>query len=168
MIMLINSLRLTLWSYLLWKISNCLLCSSISCAWKCFKFDMCHFEGKPECFNSSLVVGNSLFKYNILFKKDEIIPSDIPNGVNPERSIVLNSFTWYSNQLCCDVFPPRDGNRFLDDEITLVGKECYKEEGAVCFSITCSSWCVQIAMVMTHEFELLVVIPIKTPYRFRI
>lgn len=54
---------------------------------------MCHFEGKPECFNSSLVVGNFLFKYNILFKKDEIIPSDIPNGVNPERSIVLNSFT---------------------------------------------------------------------------
>lgn len=34
-------------------------------------------------------------------------------------------------------------------------KECYEEEGGVCFSINSSSWCVPIVNSMTHEFEFI-------------
>ncbi|KAH0698453.1 hypothetical protein KY284_012668 [Solanum tuberosum] len=102
-------------------------------------------EGELACFNSSLVVDHSLFKYNIQFEDDEITPSDVPSGVNLESSIVLESYTCDSNLLCCEAFPPKDGNLFLEDESTLVGNECDEEKGGVCFSVTSSScnplWC---------------------------
>ncbi|KAH0689015.1 hypothetical protein KY290_017095 [Solanum tuberosum] len=60
---------------------------------------------------------------------DEITPRDIPSGVNLESSIVLDSYTCDSNPLWCEDFPPKDGNLFLQDESTLVGKECAEEEG---------------------------------------
>ncbi|KAH0749134.1 hypothetical protein KY290_028366 [Solanum tuberosum] len=117
------------------------------------KNDMCLFEDELACFNSSLVFYHSLFKYNILFIDDEITPSDVSSGVNNERSIVLDSYTCYSNPLWCEVFPPKGGNLFLEDESTHVGKECDEEECRVCFPIIFSSWCVTIVNGMTHEFE---------------
>ena len=88
------------------------------------------------------MVDHSLFKYNILFEDDEITPSDVPSGVNLKSSIVLDSYTCYSNPLWCEAFPPKDGNLFLEDESTLVGKECDEEEGGVCFSVTSFFGCV--------------------------
>uniref|UniRef100_M1DQM9 Uncharacterized protein n=1 Tax=Solanum tuberosum TaxID=4113 RepID=M1DQM9_SOLTU len=117
------------------------------------KNDMCFFEVEFACFNSSLVVDHSPFKYNILFEDDEIIPSDVPSGVNLESSIVLDSYTCYSNPLWCEAFPPKDGNLFSEDESTLVGKEGDEEEGGVCFPITSSSWCVSLFNGMTITFE---------------
>ncbi|KAH0693027.1 hypothetical protein KY285_020124 [Solanum tuberosum] len=117
------------------------------------KTDLCLFEGELACLNSSLVVDQPLFKYNIIFEDDEITPSDVPSSVNLESSVVLNNYTIYSNPLWCEAFNPKDGNLFLEDESTLVGKECDAEEGGVCFSITSSSWCVSIVNGMTHEFE---------------
>uniref|UniRef100_M1A7Z5 Uncharacterized protein n=1 Tax=Solanum tuberosum TaxID=4113 RepID=M1A7Z5_SOLTU len=117
------------------------------------KNDMFLSEGELACFNSSLVVDHSLFKYNILFEDDEITPSDVPSGVKLESSIVLDSYTCYSNPLWCEAFPPKDGNLFLEDESTLVGKECDEEEGGVCFSVTSSSWCVSLLDSMTNAFE---------------
>jgi len=117
------------------------------------KTDMCLSEGELACFNSSLVVDHSLFKYNIQFEDDEITPSDVPSGVNLESSIVLDSYTCDSNPLWCEAFPPKDGNLFLEDESTLVGKECDEEEGGVCFSVTSSSWCVSLLDSMTNAFE---------------
>ena len=61
------------------------------------KNDMCPFEGELACFNSPMMVDHSLFKYNILFEDDEITPSDVPSGVKLESSVVLNSYTVYSN-----------------------------------------------------------------------
>ncbi|KAH0776600.1 hypothetical protein KY290_008011 [Solanum tuberosum] len=117
------------------------------------KNDMCPFEGELACFHSSLVVDHSLFKYNILFEDDEITPTDVPSGVNLESSVVLDNYTFYSDPLWCEAYPPKDGNLFLEDESTLVGKDCDEEEGGVCFSLTSSSWCVPIVNGMTHEFE---------------
>ncbi|KAH0706072.1 hypothetical protein KY289_011148 [Solanum tuberosum] len=116
------------------------------------KVDMCLFEGELECFNSSLVVHHSLLKYNVLFEDDEITPSDVPSSVNLESSIVLDSYTCYSNPLWCEAFPPKDGN-LLEDKSTLVGKQCDEEEGGVCFPITSSSWCVSLLDTMTNAFE---------------
>uniref|UniRef100_M1DEB9 Uncharacterized protein n=1 Tax=Solanum tuberosum TaxID=4113 RepID=M1DEB9_SOLTU len=76
-----------------------------------------------------------------------------PSGVNHESSIVLDSYTFYNNPIWCEAFPPKDGNLFLEDESTLVGKECDEEKGGVCFPIPFSSWCVPIVNGMTHEFE---------------
>ncbi|KAH0643743.1 hypothetical protein KY290_033529 [Solanum tuberosum] len=101
-----------------------------------------------DCVDQPVLVDHSLFKYNILFEDDEIIPSDVPSGVNLESSIVLDSYTCYSNPLWCEAFPPKDGNLFLEDESTLVGKE-----GGVCFPITSSSWCVSLFNGMTITFE---------------
>uniref|UniRef100_M1DPB2 Uncharacterized protein n=1 Tax=Solanum tuberosum TaxID=4113 RepID=M1DPB2_SOLTU len=117
------------------------------------KTDMCLSEGELACFNSSLVVDHSLFKYNIQFEDDEITPSDLPSGVNLERSIVLDSYTCDSNPLWCEAFPHKDGNLFLEDEDTLVGKECDEEEGGVCFSVTSSYGCVSLFDSMTNDFE---------------
>uniref|UniRef100_M1DZJ0 Uncharacterized protein n=1 Tax=Solanum tuberosum TaxID=4113 RepID=M1DZJ0_SOLTU len=103
------------------------------------KNDMCLFEGEFACFNSSLVVEHSLFKYNILFEDDEITSSDVPSGVSHESSIVLENYTCYNKPLWCEAFPPKDENLFLEDESTLVGKECVEEEGGVSFPITSSS-----------------------------
>uniref|UniRef100_M1DPF6 Uncharacterized protein n=1 Tax=Solanum tuberosum TaxID=4113 RepID=M1DPF6_SOLTU len=108
------------------------------------KDDMCLFEGELACFTSSLVVDHSLFKYNILFDDNEITPSDVPSGVNHESSIVLDSYTCYNNPYGVKLFLPKDGNLFLEDESTLVGKECDEEEGGVCLPIPFSSWCVTI------------------------
>uniref|UniRef100_M1DX91 Uncharacterized protein n=1 Tax=Solanum tuberosum TaxID=4113 RepID=M1DX91_SOLTU len=99
------------------------------------KTNICLFEGELACFNSSLVVDHSLFKYNIQFEDDEITPSDVPSGVNLESSIVLDSYTCGSNPLWCEAFPPKDGNLFLEDKSTFVGKECDEEEGGVGFPI---------------------------------
>uniref|UniRef100_M1DXB0 Uncharacterized protein n=1 Tax=Solanum tuberosum TaxID=4113 RepID=M1DXB0_SOLTU len=117
------------------------------------KIDMCLSEGELACFNSSLVVDHSIFKYNIQFEDDEITPSDVPGGVNLESSIVLDSYTCDSNPLWCEAFPHKDGNLFLEDEDTLVGKECDEEEGGVCFSVTSSSWRVSLLDSMTNAFE---------------
>ncbi|KAH0698644.1 hypothetical protein KY284_012859 [Solanum tuberosum] len=117
------------------------------------KTDMCLSEGELTCFNSSLVMDHSLFKYNLQFEDDEINPSDVPSGVNLESSIVLDSYTCDSNPLWCEAFPPKDGNLFLEDEGTFVGKECDEKEGGVCFSVTSSSWCVSLLDSMTNAFE---------------
>ncbi|KAH0751730.1 hypothetical protein KY285_004878 [Solanum tuberosum] len=117
------------------------------------KNDMFLSEGELACFNSSLAVDHSLFKYNILFEDDEITFSDVPSGVKLESSIVLDSYTCYSNPLWCEAFPPKDGNLFLEDESTLVGKECDEEEGGVFFSVTFSSWYVSLLDGMTNAFE---------------
>uniref|UniRef100_M1DKH8 Uncharacterized protein n=1 Tax=Solanum tuberosum TaxID=4113 RepID=M1DKH8_SOLTU len=114
---------------------------------------MCLFVGEVTYFNSFLVVDPSLFKYNILFEDDEITLSDVPSGMNHERSIALDSYTCYSNPLWCEAFPPKDGDLFLEDESTLVEKECDEEEGGACFPITSSSGCVPIVNGVTHEFE---------------
>uniref|UniRef100_M1DFA3 Uncharacterized protein n=1 Tax=Solanum tuberosum TaxID=4113 RepID=M1DFA3_SOLTU len=117
------------------------------------KNDMCLFEGELECFNSSLVVDHSLSKYNILFENDKITPSDVPNGVKLESSVVLNNNTVYNNPLWCKAFPSKDRILFLEDESTLVGKECDEGEGGVGFPITSSSWCVSILDSMTNAFK---------------
>uniref|UniRef100_M1DP86 Gag-pol protein n=1 Tax=Solanum tuberosum TaxID=4113 RepID=M1DP86_SOLTU len=80
------------------------------------KYDMCLFKGELACFNSSLVVDHSLFKYNIFFEDDEITPSDVPSYVNLENNIVLDSYTCYSNPLWREAFSPKYGNLFLKDE----------------------------------------------------
>uniref|UniRef100_M1D876 Uncharacterized protein n=1 Tax=Solanum tuberosum TaxID=4113 RepID=M1D876_SOLTU len=116
------------------------------------KTDMCLSEGELACFNSSLVVDHSLFKYNIQFEDDEITPSDVASGVNLKSSIVFDSYTCDSNPLWCEAFPPKDGNPFFKDE-TLVGKKCDEEEGGVCFSVISSSWCVSLLDSMTNAFE---------------
>ncbi|KAH0725265.1 hypothetical protein KY284_001130 [Solanum tuberosum] len=117
------------------------------------KDDMCIFEGDLACFNSSLVVDHSFFKYNILFEDDEITPSDVPSGVKLESSIVLDSYTCYNNPLWCEAFPPKDGNLFLEDKSTLVGKECDEEKGGVGLPNTSSSWCASLLDSMTNAFE---------------
>ncbi|KAH0725503.1 hypothetical protein KY284_001368 [Solanum tuberosum] len=117
------------------------------------KNDMCLFEGELECFNSSRVVNHSLFKYNILFEDDEMTLSDVLSGVNLESSIVLDSYTCYSNPLWCEAFPPKDGNLFLEDKSTLLGKEGDEEESGVCFPITSSSWCISLLNSMISTFE---------------
>ncbi|KAH0665206.1 hypothetical protein KY285_026412 [Solanum tuberosum] len=85
------------------------------------KNDMFPFEGELACFNSSLVVDHSLFKYNILFEDDEITPTDVPSGVGLESSVILDNYTFYSDPLWCEAFPPKDVNLFLEDESTFVG-----------------------------------------------
>ncbi|KAH0633205.1 hypothetical protein KY284_035991 [Solanum tuberosum] len=92
------------------------------------KIDMCLFEGELECFNSSLAVDPSFFKYNILFEDDEITPSDVPSGVSHESSIVPDNYTCSDNPLWCGACPPNDENLFLEDESTLVGTDCDDEE----------------------------------------
>uniref|UniRef100_M1DWA7 Uncharacterized protein n=1 Tax=Solanum tuberosum TaxID=4113 RepID=M1DWA7_SOLTU len=114
---------------------------------------MCLFEGELACFNSSLVVDHFLFKYNILFEDDEIIPSDVSSGVNLESSIVLDRYTCYSNPLWCEAFPLKDGNLFLKDESTLVGKKVMRRKVVFVFPITSSSWCVSLLNGMTNPFE---------------
>uniref|UniRef100_M1DJ44 Uncharacterized protein n=1 Tax=Solanum tuberosum TaxID=4113 RepID=M1DJ44_SOLTU len=114
--------------------------------------------GEHACFGSSLVVDPSLFKYNILFRDAEITPSNVHSGVNLESNIALDNYTCYSNPLWCEAFPPKDGNLFLEDESTLVGKECDEEKGGVGFRITSSSWCVSILDSITNTFE-----PIGSP-----
>uniref|UniRef100_M1DG64 Uncharacterized protein n=1 Tax=Solanum tuberosum TaxID=4113 RepID=M1DG64_SOLTU len=109
--------------------------------------------GELACFNSPMVVDHCLFKYNILFEDDEITPSDVPSGVDHESSVVLDSYTLYSNPLWCEDCPPKDRNLFLEDESTLVGKEHDEKEGGICFPITSSSWCVSILNGMTNDFE---------------
>ncbi|KAH0716752.1 hypothetical protein KY290_013019 [Solanum tuberosum] len=84
---------------------------------------------------------------------DKITPSDVPSGVKLESSIDLDSYTCYSNPLWCEAFPPKNGNLFLEDESTLVGKECDEEEGGVGLPITSSSWCVSLLDSMTNAFE---------------
>uniref|UniRef100_M1DNY6 Uncharacterized protein n=1 Tax=Solanum tuberosum TaxID=4113 RepID=M1DNY6_SOLTU len=116
------------------------------------KNDMCLFEGELACSNSSMMIDHSLFKYNILLEDDEITPSDVPSGVNNESSIVLDSYTCYSNPLS-EAFPPKDGNIILEDESTLGEKECDEDEGGACFPITSSSWCVSVLNGMTSSFE---------------
>uniref|UniRef100_M1D8F8 Uncharacterized protein n=1 Tax=Solanum tuberosum TaxID=4113 RepID=M1D8F8_SOLTU len=115
--------------------------------------DICPFEGELACFDSSLVVDRLLLKYNVLFEDDGITPSDVPSGGKLESSVVLNNYNVYSNPLRCEAFPPKDENLFLEDESTLVGKECDEEEGGVGFPITSSSWCVSILDSMTNAFE---------------
>uniref|UniRef100_M1D8P3 Uncharacterized protein n=1 Tax=Solanum tuberosum TaxID=4113 RepID=M1D8P3_SOLTU len=83
----------------------------------------------------------------------EITPSDVPSRVNHESSIVLDNYTYYNNPLWCEDFPPKDGNLFLEDESTLVGKDYDEEKSDVCFPIPFSSWCVPIINGMTPEFE---------------
>ncbi|KAH0746331.1 hypothetical protein KY285_007988 [Solanum tuberosum] len=100
-----------------------------------------------------MVVDHSLFKYNILFKDDEITLSDVPSGVHHESSVVLDSYAFYSNPLWCEYCPPKDGNLFLEDESTLVGKDHNEKEGGICFPITFSSWCVSILNGMTNDPE---------------
>ncbi|KAH0728098.1 hypothetical protein KY284_003963 [Solanum tuberosum] len=78
--------------------------------------------------------------YNILFEEDEITPSDVPSGVNHESSVVLDSYAFYSNPLWCEDCPHKDGNLFLEDESTLLGKDHDEKEGGMCFPITSSSW----------------------------
>ncbi|KAH0689353.1 hypothetical protein KY289_016711 [Solanum tuberosum] len=87
-------------------------------------------SGELGCFNSPMVVDHSLFKYNILFEDDEITPSDIPSGVDHDSSVVLDSYAFYSNLLWFEDYPPKDGNLFLEDESTLVGKDHDEKEGA--------------------------------------
>uniref|UniRef100_M1DKW2 Histidine-rich glycoprotein n=1 Tax=Solanum tuberosum TaxID=4113 RepID=M1DKW2_SOLTU len=82
-------------------------------------------KGELACFNSPMVVDHSLFKYNVLFEDDEITPN-------------------------C---PPKDGNLFLEDESTRVGKDYDEKEGGICFIITSSSLCVPILKGMTNDFE---------------
>ncbi|KAH0633572.1 hypothetical protein KY284_036358 [Solanum tuberosum] len=103
------------------------------------KNDICPFEGELPCFDSSLVVDHPLLKYNVLFEDEGITPSDVPSGVKLESSVAFNNYTVYSNPLWCEAFPPKDGNLFLADESTLVGKECDEEESGVGFPITSSS-----------------------------
>uniref|UniRef100_M1DN12 Uncharacterized protein n=1 Tax=Solanum tuberosum TaxID=4113 RepID=M1DN12_SOLTU len=117
------------------------------------KNDKCLFEGELACFNSSLVVDHSIFKYNILFEDDEITPSDVPSGVSHESSIVLDNYTCYYNPLWCEAFPPKDGNLFLEDESTLVEEECDEEEDGICFPFTSFSGYVPIVNGMTHGCE---------------
>ncbi|KAK4729766.1 hypothetical protein R3W88_022754 [Solanum pinnatisectum] len=117
------------------------------------KNDMCLFEDELACFNSPMVVDHSLFKYNILFEDDEITPNDVSSGVNHESSVVLDSYAFYSNPLWCEDCPPKDGNVFLEDKSTIVGKDHDVKEGGMCFPITSSSWCVQILNGMTNDFE---------------
>ncbi|KAH0725188.1 hypothetical protein KY284_001053 [Solanum tuberosum] len=62
---------------------------------------------------------------------DEITPSEVPSCVNNESSVVLDSYTFYSNPLWCEDFPPKDGNLFLEDESTLVGKDYEEKEGVL-------------------------------------
>ncbi|KAH0673852.1 hypothetical protein KY290_026077 [Solanum tuberosum] len=84
---------------------------------------------------------------------DEITHSDVPSGVKLESNVVLNNYNVYSNPLWCEAFPPKDGNLFLEDESTLVGKECDEEKGGVGFPITFSSLCVSILDSMATAFE---------------
>ncbi|KAH0705783.1 hypothetical protein KY285_010314 [Solanum tuberosum] len=106
------------------------------------------------CFAHRDPVLEDASKYDMcLFEDDEITPSDVPSGVNLESSIVLDSYTCYSNPLWCEAFPPKDGNLFLKDESTLVGKEGDEEECGVCFPITSSSWCVSLLNGMNNAFE---------------
>ncbi|KAH0761445.1 hypothetical protein KY290_017518 [Solanum tuberosum] len=92
-------------------------------------------KGELGCFNSPMVVDHSLFKYNILFEDDEITPSDVPSGVDHDSSVVFDNYAFYSNLLWFEDYPPKDGNLFLEDESTLVGKDHdEKEGGELCLS----------------------------------
>uniref|UniRef100_M1E0C1 Uncharacterized protein n=1 Tax=Solanum tuberosum TaxID=4113 RepID=M1E0C1_SOLTU len=118
------------------------------------KIDLCPPSVDTYALNaSSLFFDHSLCKYNILFEDDKITPSDVPSGENHESSIVLDNYTCYNNPLWYEAFPPKDGNLFLENESTLVGKIYDDEEGGVCFPIPFSSWCVPIVNGMTYEFE---------------
>uniref|UniRef100_M1DG15 Uncharacterized protein n=1 Tax=Solanum tuberosum TaxID=4113 RepID=M1DG15_SOLTU len=88
-------------------------------------------KGELGCFNSPMVVDHSLFKYNILFEDDEITHSDVPSGVDHDSSVVLDSYAFYSNLLWFEDYPPKDGNLFLEDERTLVGKDHDEKEGVM-------------------------------------
>uniref|UniRef100_M1DT36 Uncharacterized protein n=1 Tax=Solanum tuberosum TaxID=4113 RepID=M1DT36_SOLTU len=88
-----------------------------------------------------------------LSEDDEITPSDVPSGVNLESNIVLDSYTCYSIPLWCEAFPSKDGNLFLEDESTLVGKEGDEEKCGVCFPVTTSSRCVSLVHSMINVFE---------------
>ncbi|KAH0633106.1 hypothetical protein KY284_035892 [Solanum tuberosum] len=99
------------------------------------------------------VVDHSLVKRNISFEDDEITPSDVPSGVKHENNIALDSYTCYSISVWCEAFPPKDGNLFLEDESTLLGKEGNEEEGCVCFPITSTYCCVSLLNGMTNAFE---------------
>uniref|UniRef100_M1D998 Uncharacterized protein n=1 Tax=Solanum tuberosum TaxID=4113 RepID=M1D998_SOLTU len=114
------------------------------------KIDLC-----PPSVDTCALKDSTLFDDNRVDQPayDEITHSDVPSGVNLESSIVLDSYTCYSNPLWCEAFPPKDENIFLEDESTLVGKEGDEEEGGVCFPITSSSWCVSLLNGMTNTFE---------------
>jgi len=72
----------------------------------------------------------------------------VPSDVNHDSSVVLESYTLYSNPLCCE-----DKNIFLDDESTLMGKDYDEKEGDICFPITSSSWRVAILDGITKDIE---------------
>uniref|UniRef100_M1DHL1 Uncharacterized protein n=1 Tax=Solanum tuberosum TaxID=4113 RepID=M1DHL1_SOLTU len=106
---------------------------------------ICFVEDPIACFaHRDYVLENASKNDMCLFEDDEITPSDVPSGVNLESNIFLDSYTCYNYPLWCEAFPPKDGNLFLKDESSLVGKEGDEEEGDVCFAITSSSWCVSL------------------------
>ncbi|KAH0759851.1 hypothetical protein KY290_023344 [Solanum tuberosum] len=111
------------------------------------KNDMCLFEDELEFFNSSRVVDHSLFKYNILFEDDEITLSDVPSGVSLESSIVLDSYTCYSNPLWCEAFPPKDGNLLLEDLVLLWERNVMRRKVAFVFPLLLLLGVFQLSMV---------------------
>uniref|UniRef100_M1DZ30 Histidine-rich glycoprotein n=1 Tax=Solanum tuberosum TaxID=4113 RepID=M1DZ30_SOLTU len=99
------------------------------------------------------VVDHSLFKYNILFEDGDITLSEVPSGVNHESSVALDSYTFYSNPLWCEDFPPKDGTLYLEDERTPLGMDYDEKEGDIYFPITSSSWLVPTLDGMINDFD---------------
>ncbi|PHU28676.1 MND1-interacting protein 1 [Capsicum chinense] len=76
---------------------------------------------ESESSKSVRGLDHSLFRYNVLFE-DSLNTPNRPSGEN-DGIACLRSYSIYANPLWCDNIPPKDGNLFLEDEITLKGKE---------------------------------------------
>ncbi|KAM3361330.1 hypothetical protein P3S68_016184 [Capsicum galapagoense] len=71
-------------------------------------------------------IDHALCRFNVLFKDDTNTPNE-PSGEN-DGIAFLEGYSRYANPLWCDNISPKDGNLFLKDESTLMGKECVVSE----------------------------------------
>ncbi|KAM3355894.1 hypothetical protein P3S68_022608 [Capsicum galapagoense] len=88
-------------------------------------------------------IDHGLFTFNVLFEDDINTPNE-PSGEN-DGIACLEDYSRYANPLWCDNIPPKNGNLFLEDESTLMGKECVVSEMSTLgvhddqFTLKCSS-----------------------------
>ncbi|KAF3680339.1 putative indole-3-acetic acid-amido synthetase GH3.1 [Capsicum annuum] len=80
---------------------------------------------KSEALASSKSVheiDHALFRFDVLFEDD----INTPNETSGENNGIacLEGYSRYAKSLWCDNIPPKNGNLFLEDESTLMGKEC--------------------------------------------
>ncbi|XP_047251295.1 uncharacterized protein LOC124886551 [Capsicum annuum] len=71
-------------------------------------------------------IDHAFFRLNVLFEDDINTPNE-PSGEN-DGIASLEGYSRYANPLWCDNIPPKDGNLFLEDESTLMGKKCVVSE----------------------------------------